>query len=157
MADYLETLAPLAADVLEHGERLRAALRGRARDGGDDGGRRAEVYVGRIGSILGPKIPQPRPPIDPRTGLPSLPPLLALGLTERRVIVFSRGPITGRVLDFVGSIPGERIHRLEAEPARMPLRRDRLTIHLTKGPSLIVDGLRRGEVERFATAFRDTA
>jgi hypothetical protein len=153
MTDFADALASFAADLLQPGERLLAAVRGRARDTGAEGGRSAEPYVGKIGSVLGPKIPRPRPSTDPRTGLPSLPPLLDLGLTDRRVLVFARGAITGRTRRLTGLIPRDRVHRLELDAARLPFGRDRLTIHLVDGAPLTVEVARATDTTRFVDAF----
>jgi hypothetical protein len=155
MTDFTDRLAPLADDVLEPGERLLAAFRGRAGDSAGDWERPAEHYVGRIGSLLGPRFPRRRPVVDPRTGLPTMPPLLALGLTDRRILVFSRGAVTGRTRAFVGAVPRERIRRLDVEAKTVPFGRDRLTIHLVDGAPVAVETVRGASVERFTEAFHE--
>jgi len=141
MASYTKKLAPVANPHLQQGEVLLAAVRGMSKGAtkGIVGGTAGMVAGGALGAILGGRAGN-----DDRAageaqardaGLGDLPPQLALGLTDRRLLVFSRSAVSGKAKDLVGEIPRDRIAEIEGKDLGK-LSPNRLTVHLTDGTAV---------------------
>lgn len=129
---YTSRLSKAAAAVLRPGEELLAGARAMPKGAigppaGDEGSVAAAVpYVPRV----------------------------ALGMTDRRLLVFRRGGLRGSPKDLIGEIPIERIAALQEPPSERPARTEAFLLHLTDGSALAFEVLRADGADAIVSAFR---
>jgi hypothetical protein len=79
---------------------------------------------------------------------------MVIGITERRILVWSRGGTMGGITRFVGEVPLGRLLGVTAEPVPG---RSKLTFLLRDAQAVVVEADRRDEPERFAQITRHLA
>jgi hypothetical protein len=155
---YTKKLAAVAGAVLEPDETLLAGVRGMSKGStkGIVGTAAGGVAGGAIGTILGQRAGK-----DARqegaeqaesAGLGTLPPQLAVGLTQKRLLIFSRSPVSGKAKDLVAEIPRDRISHLDGED-KGKLAPNRLTVHLKDGASVDFEIVRLDGFRTIVDAF----
>lgn len=167
MADYTKKLQPVAEDVLESGERLLGAVRASGRGvtraviggaAGAVGGVTAAPAMGGVGAVIGSEAgaadrAEGRQE-EEAAGLPPLPPQMALGLTDRRLLIFKRSALSGKPKELVAQIPRDRIEGIEGEDSGSALKPDRLTVVLIDGGQVSFEIPRADGFAPLVEAFR---
>ncbi|MHB0915921.1 MAG: hypothetical protein ACYC4M_09640 [Thermoleophilia bacterium] len=146
MADQTRKLAKRAREVLESGEDLVAGVRVTLK--GTAVGMGLAVGLGGIGGIaIGSKLmDKGREAASDHSGI-ELTQLMALGLTDRRLIIWKRSQATGKTREIIGEIPLVEVVDVSFEPRKLG---DRLTLTLTGDRSLELEVARIDKGQRFA-------
>ncbi len=136
MGDYTPRLAKLAQRELQPGEKLLAGAKAMSRGGtrspdelsftdsqilsGSVSQRLAdEAAFGESGTFEAPRREAPNP--------------VAVGLTDRRLMVWKRGGFTGRPKEVIGRIPLDRITAIEEQGSPPELASRSLRVRLSEG------------------------
>ncbi|MEX1207580.1 MAG: hypothetical protein WEE36_03105 [Acidimicrobiia bacterium] len=155
---YTKKLAAVAEAVLQPDEALLAGVRGMSKGSTKHivGGAAGGVAGGAIGAVVGQRVGKAEREEGADqlagAGLPTLPPQLALGLTHKRLLIFSRSTVSGKAKDLVAEIPRDRIARIEGED-KGKLAPNRLTVHLKDGASVDFEIVRLDGFQTIVDAF----
>lgn len=141
MAGYVDTLRPVAESHLEPGETLLAGARGMRSHG------TAQIVGGIICGVASTTPHANGTPVD---GLPAQ---IAVGLTDRRLLVFKRGGISGRARDLVATIPRASIVTVEGVASDSKLTPDWLTATLDDGAVIHFEIVTMDNFESIVSAF----
>lgn len=156
---FTDTFAKSAAGDLQPGESVLAAARGMpvgavARVAGSAGG---AVAGGAIGAIIGIKMTEKRAAEGAAQGVAAgvgeLPSQLSLGLTDRRLLIYRRSPVSGKTTEFFGEIPRSSIRSIDAFEGSNPLKPHRLSVTLTDGATVEFEIVRMDGAAPLAEAF----
>jgi hypothetical protein len=154
MAAYTGKLAKVAGPVLAPGEQLQAGARGMR--WGFTKELASHAARGVVGGAVAAAIPgsaEDGAEQAARAGLPDLPPQLALGLTDRRLLVFKRSAMSGKAKELVGELARDRIRHVEAIASDSKLRPDRLGVQLDDGEAVWFEVVRGDGAQAIADAF----
>jgi hypothetical protein len=136
MGDVTQTMHKVAVDLLEPGEEIIAGAK--CTSVGTIKGRALSVgLVGVVGMLVHSKVS--RTPEHALFGQ-ALPRDLALGLTDRRVIVFSVGSMTGKPANVLGSIHLAQLVGVETDEGRVfGAKLTRFTLRFADGSALALE------------------
>jgi hypothetical protein len=157
MGDYSRRLNRVLD--LEPGERILAGARGMTKGAtkGIVGGAAGAGFGASgiaVGSRAGAEDRAAAADEHEAAGLPRLPTQVAVGLTDRRLILIRRSPITGRPTHVIASVPRSRIEAITGDTPLSAFKPDRLAVALDDGTRLTFEIVRRdgqaGIVEAFA-------
>jgi hypothetical protein len=139
-----------AAPHLEPGERIvagaRVNQRGRTVGTGLNGG-----IGGRAGAVVGQRLVRPGGAARAPVGFPATT-QMALALTDRRLMVFARGSVTGRPKDYLASLRLDEIADVEYVPGRIV---PHLVLRLANGTRVELEALRIDAPEELAQALQE--
>jgi hypothetical protein len=156
---FTKTFSNAAQAELQPGETVLAAARGLpkgavARVAGATGGL---AGAGAVGAIIGLKVTGKKAEEGAAqgatAGLDTLPPQLALGLTNRRLLVYRRSTVSGKMTDFFGEIPRERIRSIDSFEGSNPFKPHRLTVTLDDGGTIEFEIVRMDKASPLSEAF----
>jgi hypothetical protein len=148
VSDYRRELAQHAARVLAPGERLLASVR--AMPVGPFGGSMG-IFAGAVVGAIIQSIAISRSVKRARlSGFP-IAGRMAVGITDRRILVWQRGgPLGGSIKRFIGDVPITRISRIDVEPVPG---RSKLAFVFRDAQAVTVEADKRDSPDRFAEAF----
>jgi len=136
MAQLTDQLAKVAADRLEPGEVIMAG----ARCVPVGATSRRALTFGLAGALGGTVHTKLGAPADHALHGESLPHDLALGLTERRILVFAVSTLTGRATKVIRSVPLAHVVGVDNEESRSLGRKmPRLRLRFTDGSTLALE------------------
>jgi hypothetical protein len=159
MGDYTPKLQKAASPVLEPGEVLEAGVRAMS------GGATARIVGGAAGSVVGGAAgalaasaivsasSSPGEAATAAAGLGALPPQVAVGLTDRRLLIFKRGGISGAAKGLVATIDRAGIAAVDGEDSGSKLMPDRLTVTLIDGRAVDFEVVKLDGFQRVVDAF----
>lgn len=152
MSDYRQDLQQHAASVLAPGERLLASVR--AMPVGPFGGSMG-IFAGAAVGALIQAVAISRSVKKARlSGFP-IAGRMAIGLTDRRVVVWQRGGfLGGAITKLVGDVPLTRIARIDGEPVPG---RSKLTFVLRDARAVTVEADKRDAPHLLAESFNQSA
>ncbi len=159
MGDYTPKLSKAATDALEPGETLLAGVRGMSAGSTARivGGAAGAVGGGAVGLVIADRLTGAKreagEEAEAEAGLSELPSQLALGLTDRRLLVFGRGGLTGKPKDLVAFIPRDAVASITGEDSGSKLKPDRLTVQLTDGKTVDFEVVKNDDYRRVVEAF----
>ena len=159
MGDYTSKLQKVTDAVLEPGERLQAGVRG-MRAGATAhivGGAAGAVAGGAVGAVIAGRVSGAGRDVgneaETAAGFPDLPPQIAMALTDRRLLVFKRGGVSGKAKDLVVAIPRGDIGSITGADSGSKLRPDRLTVTLTDGSAVDFEVVKNDGYQAIVDAF----
>lgn len=138
---YTKKLADVAGPVLQADEMLLAGVRGMSKGSTKHivGGAAGATVGGAVGALIGQRAGTAEREAGAdqlaEAGLPTLPPQIALGLTHKRLLIFSRSTVSGKAKDLVAEIHRDSIASIDGE-AQGKLAPNRLTVHLKNGAAI---------------------
>lgn len=160
MGDYTPKLQKVASQVLEPGEVLHAGVRAMSAGatarivGGAAGG----AAAGAVGAVAAAAIvdgaSRAAEEATAAAGLGQLPPQVAVGLTDRRLLVFKRGGVSGAAKGLVATIPRASIVDVDGADSGSKLKPDRLTVTLADGRAVDFEVVKNDGFQRVVEAFR---
>lgn len=158
MAAYTPKLAKVAKDVLEPGETLLAGARAMTKGAtksiiagaaGAVAGGAAGVAV--AGAVSGKEAEEGRKQAkDAGLGDAAQ---VAVGLTDRRLLVWKRSGLSGKAKDLIGEIPVSRIAKIEGRDSGSKLKPDDLSVGLSDGSTVDFEVVTADGYEGIARAF----
>lgn len=159
MGDYTTSLAKAARDVLESGEQLLAGVRGMSAGSTAQivGGVAGAALGGAVGMVIADKATAKGrasgKEAEAGAGIAALPPQLALGLTDRRLLIFKRGGLSGKAKELVGFVPRESIASIEGEDSGSKLKPDQLRVRLVDGSEVTFEIVKNDGFSHLVDAF----
>ena len=157
MAEYVDKLQKKAAEVMDSGEALVAAVRAMSK-----GGTKA-IVLGTVGAVLGGASVAAGANAGNKAGDAardqaaaakiSHATQVALGLTDRRLLIWSRGAFLGRAKDLIGEIALDRIQSIEGQTSGSMMTPDPLRVRLADGNLIEFEIVKVDGIERFVKAF----
>jgi hypothetical protein len=159
MGDYTPKLAKVAADVVGPGEALLAGSRAMSKGStkGIIAGATGAVAGGAVGMAIGASIAKEGVEEGrAQAGAAGIDhaPQIAIGLTDRRLLIWKRGGLSGKPKDLIGEIPLDLVGSIDGEDSGSKLKPDRLTVHLTDGAEVEFEIVKADGYEKILTEFQ---
>lgn len=152
MSRYTDALRKVAETELEPGEQLLAGVRAMS------AGATARIVTSAAGSAVGGAVGllvTGRLRGRGRAGeqAAQLPEQVAIGLTDRRLLIFSRSALTGRAKHLVTQVRRADIAAIDGEDSGSKLRPDRLTVRLVDGSKIDFEVVKVDGFQHLVDAF----
>lgn len=158
MGDYTPKLSKVAGDHLQPGERLIAGIRAMSKGstGSIIAGITGATVGGAAGMVHASKATEKaagegrEQSEDAGVGHAAQ---VAVGLTDQRVLVFKRSPLSGKAKELLGAVPLSDVDNISGADSGSKLKPDTLTVHLNGGSLLEFEAVKADDYNSVVQAY----